>query len=316
MKLILTGATGFVGKQILEKITSFDVTVIGRRKPESLKDCTFFQANIDTNSNYGPALVDGDVVIHCAARVHIMDDKSDNPLEAFREVNRRGTINLATQAVDAGVKRFVFISSIKVGGENSEIGAPLTEEMKYVPADPYGLSKYEAEEELKILAKKSGMEVVIIRPTLVYGPGVKANFEVMMKWLSKGIPLPLGATNNKRSLVALDNLVYFILLCIKHPKAANETFFISDDNDLSTTQLLRKLSYSLGKRCFLVPIPSKLLSFVLSIFGLRSLSDRLLGSLQVSTEKAKNLLGWVPKVTVEEAFQETTNFYKQKNNIK
>ncbi len=318
-KILLTGATGFVGSAILIKLLEFKYSpVIVRRSylNDKYSECDeIIVDSIDSKADWKGHLSGVDVVIHCAARVHIMNDEEEDPLSEFREVNLKGTINLAKSAIKSGVKRFIFISSIKVGGESSEIGNPLNEKTNNVPTDPYGLSKYEAEEELKKLSKKHGMEIVIIRPALVYGPGVKANFETMMEWLSKGIPIPLGATTNKRSLIALDNLVDFIFLCMEHPKAANETFFISDDNDLSTTQLLRKLSNALGNHCFLIPIPSKLLSLVFLVCGLKSFSVRLLDSLQVSTAKAKNLLDWTPKITVDEALKKTADFYK-KNNTK
>ena len=318
IKIFITGVTGFVGGQLSEELNNNGHEVSASiRKKYSLPNyiSTFIVPTLNSTTNWNSALSNIDVVIHCAARVHVMDEKSADPLEAFREVNTRGTINLAKHAISAGVKRFVFISSIKAGGENSELGTPLIESMHYIPKDPYGLSKYEAEVELLSLAKNADMEVVIIRPTLIYGPGVKANFETMMKWLSKNTPLPLGAVENKRSLIAIDNLVDFIQICTVHPKAANEVFYISDDDDLSTTQLLKKLSFALGKNCVLIPVPSKLLSFLFSIIGMKSFSDRLLGSLQVSPNKAKYLLGWSAKVTVKEAFQETTKFYIKKNNI-
>jgi nucleoside-diphosphate-sugar epimerase len=318
--IVLTGATGFVGSAVLKKLVELNhSTTVVRRSPSTKNDKKSNEIiinSIDSKTDWKDSLSGADVIIHCAARVHVMNEKSEDPLFEFREVNLKGTLNLAEQAIKSDVKRFVFISTIKVGGESSETGHPLTEKMAHIPEDPYGLSKYEAEQALSKLAMNSGMEVVIIRPTLIYGPGVKANFETMIKWLSKGVPLPLGATTNKRSLVALDNLVDFIALCVEHPKAANETFYISDDNDLSTTQLLKKLSDALNKRCYLLPIPSKLLSLALTICGLKSFSTRLLGSLQVSPNKAKALLDWKPAVTVEEAFKKTTDFYKEKHNIK
>jgi nucleoside-diphosphate-sugar epimerase len=319
-KILLTGSTGLVGSAVLIKLLELKYSAVVVRRPNCSDANGEYSKivldSIDSKTDWKDYLFGCDVIVHCAARVHIMNDQSENPLFEFREVNFKGTVNLAKSAIKSGVKRFVFISSIKVGGETSEMGFPLNEKMLNVPIDPYGLSKYEAEEELKKMAKSSDMEVVIIRPSLVYGPGVKANFETMIRWLLRGIPLPLGSISNKRSLVYLDNLVDFIFLCMEHPKAANETFFISDDNDLSTTQILKKLSNALDKPCFLIPIPSKLLSLLLMICGYKSFSGRLLSSLQVSTNKAKNILGWAPRVSVDEAFKETAHFYKEKNNIK
>jgi UDP-glucose 4-epimerase len=310
VKLILTGSTGFVGKQILEKVTSFDVTVIGRSKPEILTDFTFFQANIDANSNYAPALADGDVVIHSAARAHIMDDKSADPLTAFREVNTLGTINLAKQAAQAGVKRFIFISSIKVNGEHTSKDKPFSADDKPSPEDPYGLSKAEAEEQLKKLSKETGMEVVIIRPPLVYGPGVKANFAAMMRLAAKGMPLPFGSIkSNKRSLVSVYNLVDLIVHCISHPNAVNQTFLVSDDEDLSTTQILRQLSFAFGKSGLMLPIPVKLFEITGKITGKSAIVERLCGSLQVDISKTKKMLNWQPPVSLKEGFARTAEHY-------
>ncbi len=310
MKLILTGATGFVGKQILEKITSFDVTVLGRSKPESLKNCTFFQANIDANSNYSSALADGGVVIHCAARAHIMDDKSADPLTAFKDVNTLGTINLAKQAAKAGVKRFIFISSIKVNGEHTYKGKPFSAEDKPSPEDPYGLSKAEAEEQLKKLSKETGMEVVIIRPPLVYGPGVKANFATMMRLAATGIPLPFGSIkDNKRSLVSVYNLVDLIVKCISHPNATNQTFLVSDDEDLSTEKMLKELSVALGKSGKMLSLPVQLFELVGKVTGKSAIVARLCGSLQVDISKTKQLLDWQPPISVKEGFARTAEHY-------
>ncbi len=314
MKLILTGATGFVGKQILEKIleeiTSFDVTVIGRSKPENFKGSTFFQANIDENSNYDSALTDGDVVIHSAARAHIMDDKSADPLTAFRDVNTLGTINFAKQAAKAGVKRFVFISSIKVNGESTELNKPFKPDGNYIPNDPYGLSKYEAEVGLKEIAHKTGMEIVIIRPPLVYGAGVKANFASMMKWVNKRLPLPLGGIKeNKRSLVAVENLVDLIVTCIEHPKAANQTFLVSDDEDVSTTGLLKNMAKALNAPNRLLPIPASWFNIASKLLCKPAISQRLCGSLQVDISKTKELLDWKPPYSSAECMKKTADAF-------
>jgi nucleoside-diphosphate-sugar epimerase len=310
MKLILTGATGFVGKQILDKLTSFDVNVIGRSKPEIDNDFTFFRGNIDAESDYGPALADGDVVIHSAARAHIMDDKSADPLTAFREVNTIGTINLAKQAAQAGVKRFIFISSIKVNGEHTYRGKPFDADDKPSPEDPYGRSKAEAEEQLKKLSKETGMDVVIIRPPLVYGPGVKANFATMMRLAATGIPLPFGGIKeNRRSLVSLYNLVDLIVTCISHPNAANQTFLVSDDEDLSTAKMLKELSVALGKSGKMLSFPVKFFEVLGKVSGKSAIIVRLCGSLQVDISKTKELLDWQPPVSVKEGFARTAEHY-------
>ncbi|MDO7597788.1 MAG: NAD-dependent epimerase/dehydratase family protein, partial [Pseudomonadota bacterium] len=221
----------------------------------------------------------------------------------FRRLNVDGTLNLARQAADAGVKRFVFISSIKVNGEMTLVAQPFKADDNFLPTDPYGLSKYEAEQGLLAIAKETGMEVVIIRPPLVYGPGVKANFSAMMKWIDKGLPLPFGTIHNQRSLVALDNLVDFIALCAdrkKSYKAANEVFLISDGEDVSTTTLLQKVARAFGKKPRLIPVPVGLMIFAAKLIGKGDIANRLFGSLQVDSSKARDLLGWQPVVTMDE----------------
>lgn len=216
-----------------------------------------------------------------------------------------GTHNLARQAVEAGVRRFVYLSSIKVNGEQTQKGAPFSEEDTPAPEDPYGISKMEAEQGLQRLAAETGLEVVIIRPPLVYGPGVKGNFASMVKLVDKGLPLPLGAVDNKRSLIALDNLVDLIIVCIEHPAAANQVFMAGDGEDLSTTELLRGIACALGKPSRLVSVPEGVLMFGASLFGKKAVARRLLGSLQVDISKARDLLGWQPPVSVEEGLTRT-----------
>jgi nucleoside-diphosphate-sugar epimerase len=223
-----------------------------------------------------------------------------NPLEEFRKVNTGATLQLAKQAAESGVKRFIFLSSIKVNGEMTSLGEPFKPDDNFVPVDPYGLSKYEAEQGLLALAKETDMEVVIIRPPLVYGPGVRANFASMMFWMKKGVPLPFGVIHNKRSLVALDNLVSFIIRCIDHPKAANEIFLISDNEDVSTTQLLSKVAKAYGKKACLIPVPVSWMKFAARLIGKADVANRLFSSLQVDSAKARDLLGWKPVVTMDE----------------
>ncbi len=246
--------------------------------------------------------------------VHVMNDSSSNPLEDFREVNTHGTLNLAQQAADAGVKRFIFISSIKVNGESTELGLPFKSDDHFIPTDPYGLSKYEAEVGLRKIAEKTGMEVVIIRPPLVYGPGVKANFAAMMKWVNKGLPLPFGGIkNNKRSLVSVDNLVDLIITCIDHPKAVNQTFLVSDDEDLSTSQLLSNMASALNVPNRLLPIPASWLSLVAKLLGKPAIAQRLCGSLQVDISKTKKLLNWRPPYSTAECMKKTADVFLKNN---
>jgi nucleoside-diphosphate-sugar epimerase len=244
-----------------------------------------------------------------------MNDNASDPLTEFRKMNRDATLAVARLAAESGVKRFVFLSSIKVNGEMTRPGHSFKPDDIHVPDDPYGLSKYEAEQGLLALAQKTGMEVVIIRPPLVYGPGVKANFASMMKWMGKPIPLPFGAIHNQRSLVALDNLVSFISLCAdreKSPKAANQVFLISDGQDVSTTQLLRKVGQALnhhtpsGIKAWLVPIPVSIMTFFAKLLGKGAVANRLFGSLQVDSSKARDLLGWQPIVPMDEQLAKMT----------
>ncbi|MBQ1557109.1 MAG: SDR family oxidoreductase [Pseudomonas sp.] len=259
--------------------------------------------------SWGLLLQGQDVVIHCAARVHVMHDTSTDPLAEFRKVNREDTLNIARQAAMAGVQRFIFISSIKVNGEGTAPNQPYKADDASAPLDPYGVSKMEAEQGLRELAAETGMEVVIIRPTLVYGPGVKANFLNMMRWLHKGVPLPFGAIHNRRSLVALDNLADLIVTCIDHPAAANQTFLVSDGEDLSTTELLRRMAAALGKPARLLPVPSRLLEAAAALLGKQALSQRLCGSLQVDIGKTRELLDWTPPVSVDEALRKTAKHF-------
>lgn len=314
MKVLLTGGTGFVGEALLAQLNEYDRIAYGRRKPSNLNEKLFFKGNIGDSCVFATALERVNAVIHCAARVHIMDDSSANPLEDFREVNTHGTLNLAQQAADAGVKRFIFISSIKVNGESTEPGAPFKADTDFIPTDPYGLSKYEAEVGLRKIAEETGMEVVIIRPPLVYGPGVKANFAAMMKWVNKGLPLPLGGIrDNKRSLVSLDNLVDLIITCIEHPNAANQTFLVSDDDDLSTSQLLSNMASALNVPNRLLPVPASWLSLAAKLIGKPAIAQRLCGSLQADISKTKELLNWQPPYSTAECMKKTAKAFLENN---
>lgn len=312
--VFLTGATGFVGGATLKRLIAEDCSVIAalRNVPRLLDEDVkiVLVDRFDGDTAWKESLCGVDAVIHAAARVHVMNDTEADPLAAFRRVNVEGTLNLARSAAEAGVRRFIFISSIKVNGEGTSPSSAYTPEDVPAPVDPYGISKLEAEEGLRKLAVETTMEVVIIRPVLVYGPGVKANFRNMMNWLDKGIPLPFGAIHNKRSLVALDNLVDLIVTCIDHPAAANQTFLISDGEDLSTTQLLRKMASALGRPARLLPIPSRLISGTAALLGRKSLSNRLCGSLQVDMSKTRSLLGWSPPVSVDDALKATAQNFR------
>jgi UDP-glucose 4-epimerase len=311
--ILLTGGSGFLGGALLTALVNENVRGLGRQKPSALSALSFYQSDINTETDFSVAVKDTKVIIHCAARVHIMEDNSSSPLEDFRVVNTYGTLNLAQQAADAGVKRFIFISSIKVNGESTELGLPFKADDVFIPTDPYGLSKYEAEVGLCEIAEQTGMEVVIIRPPLVYGPGVKANFSSMMKWVNKGLPLPLGGINgNKRSLVSIDNLVDLIVTCIEHPNAANQKFLVSDDDDVSTTQLLVNMAIALPAPNRLLPIPSGWLTLAAKLIGKPAISQRLCGSLQVDISKTKEMLNWQPPYSSAESMKKTANAFLEK----
>lgn len=314
MMVLLTGSTGFVGQALLERLATqpaLDLVAVSRRPASGLPAGVVHAqiSDIAADTSWQSALSGVQVVIHTAARVHVMSDKVADPLAEFRKVNVDGTLNLARQAVAAGVKRFIFISSIKVNGESTAPGKPYSAESPSAPVDPYGISKLEAELALRALAAETGLKVVIIRPPLVYGPGVKANFLSMLRWLSKGIPLPLGAVHNRRSLVALDNLVDLIATCIEHPAAANQTFLVSDGEDLSTSQLLRRMGGALGRPARLVPVPMRLLEAGAALLGQRALAQRLCGSLQVDISKTRELLNWSPPLGVDEALRRTAKSF-------
>ncbi|MGY2285386.1 UDP-glucose 4-epimerase family protein [Pseudomonas gingeri] len=305
-RILLTGASGFVGAAVQARLLgdpSFMLRSAYRKLPAQpvagAQVCEI--AGLAPDADWQAALEGIEVVVHCAARVHVMNELEADPLAAFRRANVEGTLRLAEQAAEAGARRFVYLSSIKVNGEGTLPQRPYTAGDQPAPQDPYGVSKWEAEQGLQALAARTGMEVVIIRPVLVYGPGVKANFRNMMSWLSKGIPLPLGAISNKRSLVAIDNLVDLIVTCIHHPAAAGQVFLVSDNEDLSTSQLLRRMAQALGRRACLLPIPMWLLSGVARLLGKKALSQRLCGSLAVDIEKTRTLLGWSPPLGVDAA---------------
>ena len=305
MKALVTGANGFVGRAVLLRLNGMSgVTAIG-----SVREAAMFAdtgappakvGELSAHTDWSGALAGVQAVVHTAARVHVMLEAAANPLAEFRRVNVQGTLNLARQAVAAGVLRFVFVSSIKVNGEATQLWRPFTADDAPAPPDAYGVSKMEAEQGLRGLAAQTGMEVVIIRPPLVYGPGVKANFAAMMRWLRRGVPLPLGAIHNQRSLVALDNLVDLIVTCLMHPAAANQTFLVSDGEDVSTTGLLRRMGQAMGRPARLIPVPASWLKLAATLVGKPDVAQRLCGSLQVDISKTRQLLGWSPPLTLQQ----------------
>lgn len=309
--VLVTGASGFIGRSLLNALREnggYLTRGVARRVVRLDADSLVVQL-IDGNTDWRK-IVDGmDVVVHLAARVHMMEDHVADPLAEFRRVNVEGTLTLARQAAEAGVKRFVFLSSIKVNGNSTANGRCYRAGDIPNPCDAYGISKYEAEIGLHRIAEETGMEVVIIRPVLVYGPGVKGNFLAMMRWLAKGTPLPLGAINNLRSLVALDNLVDLLVTCLQHSAAANQTFLISDGEDLSTTELLKRTASAMGKQARLIPVPVSILQIGARLLEKRDVGQRLCGSLQVDIRKTRELLGWAPSVTVDQALAKTAEHF-------
>lgn len=307
--ILVTGASGFVGGALCANLIKYSPLRISTRdksKTELLENSEIFEASISPDQDWSTALYGVSTVVHCAARVHVMNEIAADPLLEFRRVNVDGTLNLARQASKAGVRRFVFISSIKVNGEFTELDHPFTADQIAVPSDPYGVSKHEAEMGLMALSEETGMEIVIIRSPLVYGPGVKANFLSMMNWLRRGVPLPFGGvTKNRRSLVFLDNLVDLIVVCINHPAAANQTFLVSDDEDQSTAGLLEHMALALGRPSKLISVPTALITLGAKLIGRPDISQRLCGSLQVDIKKTKYLLGWSPPVSVDEGLRQT-----------
>ena len=301
---MLTGASGFVGRRLSEVLclnSEFNLTAVVRRDTARANAATLVVPSFDDPTNLHSELLQQELVIHAAARAHIMKDEVTDPLAEYRRVNVDGTLNLARQAAAADVKRFIFISSIGVNGNVST--CPFTEDDTPEAADLYAQSKWEAEQGLWEIQRETGIEVVIIRPPLVYGPDAPGNFGSLMRWAKKGIPLPLGAIHNQRSLVALDNLVDLIITCIDHPAAANQVFLAGDGQDLSTTELLRGVARAMGKPSRLIPVPSSLLMLGATVMGKKAMAQRLLGSLQVDISKARMLLGWEPPISVEEGLR-------------
>ncbi len=307
-KILITGANGFVGSSLCATLCQRGVDFVPAVRKADLNG-QISVGDLSPDTNWDMALEECDVVIHLAARVHVMNDSASDPLAAFRAVNVDATLNLARQAVAKGIKRFVFVSSIKVNGEETTTH-PFTAFDEPAPIDPYGQSKLEAEIALRELGKVTGLEVVIVRPPLVYGPGVRANFRRLMQLVKTGVPLPLGAIHNRRSMVAVDNLVDLLILCAWHPAAAGQIFMVSDDHDVGISELLRMLAAAMGKRSFLLPLPTELIAGTAAVFGKSAVASRLLGSLQVDINHTKSTLQWQPPVSMESALKKAVADYR------
>lgn len=302
--IAITGATGFVGSSLTNELCAKNVQIleVGRSQYDSTNE--FLRLELSDFPDSSGQLSNVDVFIHCAARAHVMDETLDDPLAAYLHFNTESTLRLATQAAAAGVRRFVYLSSVKALGESTRIDEPFSYDSPLAPEDDYGISKARAEEGLREIAARTDMEVTIIRPPLVYGRGVKANFAAMMRLAERNLPLPLASVGNKRSMVALDNLVDLIMTCISHPEAGNQTFMVSDDADVSTPELLSAMTRAYGKKPRLLPCPPSALSLAASVLGKRAVAERLLGSLRVDIEHTKRVLGWTPRVKLEDVLKE------------
>ena len=312
MKVLVTGASGFVGSTLCAYLIAKGHAVRGAVRRTSDKPLPGVDvrvvSDLSADTNWSEALAGINAVVHCAARVHVMDETSLDPLTEFRDVNVKGTACLVKQAVDSAVRRFVYISSIKVNGEVTD-GNPFRADDTPAPEDPYGISKWEAEQALRGIADKTDLEVVIIRPPLIYGPGVSANFLRLMQGVMLGVPLPLGAISNSRSMVALENLVDLIETCLDHPEAVDQTFLVSDGEDLSLKSLLQRTAVALGKSVRLIPIPVSVLGVMLRLLGRADFAQRLCGSLQVDISKTRDCLGWSPPVSVDDALRKTAKHF-------
>ena len=308
MRVLVTGANGFVGQAFCKEAIArgINTSAATRSYCEILPNIKgFVVGDIHKETDWSMALKDRDVVIHLAARVHVMLDSADDPLTEFRKVNTVGTEHLARSAAANGVKRFVYISSVKVNGEETTGNQSYSENSLPNPQDPYSISKWEAEQELQRVAEETGLEVVIVRTPLVYGADVKGNFAQMISVLKRGLPLPFASVRNKRSLIYVGNLVDALLLCATHPAAAGQTYLVSDGEDLSTSDLLHNLSTAMGRASRLFKFPITLLKIAGRLTGKSKQTDRLLGSLQVDSSKIRRELGWLPSYSVKQGLQKT-----------
>jgi UDP-glucose 4-epimerase len=307
--ILVTGADGLVGTAVVSELTRRGISYRAAiRKP---REGYFSIGNIDPQTDWNAALDGIDSIIHLASRAHVMNETVTDPAVHFRIANVDSTLNLARQAIKAGVKRFVFISSIKVNGEATEPGRPFKAEDAPNPQNPYAQSKLEAEQGLFALSGESGFEVTIIRPPLVYGPGVKANFATMLGWVDRGVPLPLGSLSNKRSFIFVGNLADLIILSTTHPKAAGQVFLVSDGEDISTTELFKKMAEALGRPSWIMPLPASFLTLAAAAIGQRAIASRLTESLQVDVSKTRELLGWTPRKTITEGLQQTARSFQR-----
>lgn len=307
--ILITGAAGFVGTSLISEMARRRIPYrpVTRRRAQS----SFAVSDIDGQTDWTAALEGVEIVVHLASRAHVTHATAPLAEACIHSNNVDATLNLARQAARAGAKRFVFVSSIKVNGEQSSPGRPFTAADRPNPQNPYAQSKLDAELGLIGIARETGLEVTVIRPPLVYGPGVKANFGTMLNWIDRGIPLPLGAVDNRRSFVYVGNLVDLIIVAARHPAAAGEVFTVSDGEDMSTTELFRRLAQALGRPCWVMPVPPLLLKFAATMLGRRDVADRLIDSLQVDCSKTRETLGWAPRISVDEGLRQTARSFQR-----
>lgn len=311
-KVLVTGATGFVGKRLVPALTAagYQVRCAVSKKVDWLDAEQVIINKLEDNPDWTDVLAGIEVVIHLAARVHVLKEKSALAMDDYYKINSVATRNLAQQAVQQQVKRFIFLSSIKVNGENTLESNPFTEESIAQPEDPYGQSKLYAEHYLQEISQNTGLQVVIIRPPLIYGPEVKANFLKMLHLVHRGLPLPFGNVQNSRHLVYVENLVSALCTVVEHPDAANQTYLVADDYALSLTQMMKAIGNEMDVHLKLIPVPVKLMAFLFTLFGKKTVINRLFGSLEVNNSKIKAQLGWVPPVSTVEGLKETVKWYQ------
>lgn len=316
MKILVTGANGFVGASLCRRLLAQNITVHAAIRlptaalPDSPLVEPFVVGSIDERTVWTHALQGVDAVIHLAARVHMMQDNAADPMKEFIKINTDATVNLARQAAASGVKRFVYLSSIKVNGEAAEETSPFREVDKPSPQDPYAISKLRAEEALAAISRETGMEVVIVRPPLVYGPGVKANFYKLLQLADKSMPLPLSKIRNKRSLIFVENLSDALFLCATHSAAGGQTYLVSDGQDVSTAELFKGIAQALNCSAHMLPVPIWLMRFAGGITGKSAAIDRLTQSLVIDSTKIRNELNWTPPFTLRQGLQITADWYR------